>query len=143
MERVREDTGDAMSEENVARLRAAVEAFNQRDGAKFDQLLAPDAEIVPVRAALEGTTYRGRGAASKYVAAVDESWEALRWEVDEVREAGDRVLALGHIRGKGRGTGASIDTTGGWVAQFRDGLIVRFRTCTSRDEALEAAGLSE
>jgi len=132
-----------MSEENVARLRAAVEAFNHRDGAKFDQFLAPDAEIVPVRAALEGTTYRGRDAASQYVAAVNESWDALRWEVDEVRATGDQVLALGHIRGNGRGTGASIDTTGGWVAQFRDGLIVHFRTCTSRDEALAAAGLSE
>jgi ketosteroid isomerase-like protein len=132
-----------MSEENVGRLQAAVEAFNQRDGAKFDRLLAPDAEIMPARAALEGTTYRGRDAASQYVAAVEESWEALRWEVDEVREAGDWVLALGHIRGKGRGTGASIDTSGGWVAQFRDGLITRFRTCTSREQALEAAGLSE
>jgi ketosteroid isomerase-like protein len=69
-------------------------------GARFDQLLAPDAEIVPVRAALEGTTYRGRDAASQYVAAVEESWEALRWEVDEVREAGDWVLALGHIRAR-------------------------------------------
>ena len=34
-----------MSEENVARLRAAIEAFNQRDGTKFDRLLAPDVPI--------------------------------------------------------------------------------------------------
>ena len=133
-----------MSDENFARFQAAVAAFNQRDGGKFDQLLAPDAEIVPVRAAIEGTTYRGRHAASQYVAAVDDSWDSLRWELDEVREAGgDFVLGLGHIRGRGRGTGATIDTSGGWVVQFRDGLITRFRTCTSREEAFEAAGLSE
>jgi ketosteroid isomerase-like protein len=132
-----------MSDENVARFQAAVAAFNQRDGGKFDQLLAPDAEIVPVRAAIEGTTYRGRDAASQYVAAVDDSWESLRWELDEVREAGDFVLGLGHIRGRGQGTGATIDTSGGWVAQFRGGLMTRFRTCTSREEALQAAGLSE
>jgi ketosteroid isomerase-like protein len=132
-----------MSDENVARFQAAVAAFNQRDGGKFDQLLAPDAEIVPVRAAIEGTTYRGRNAASQYVAAVDDSWESLRWELDEVRKAGDFVLGLGHIRGRGRGTGATIDTSGGWVAQFRGGLMTRFRTCTSREEALQAAGLSE
>ena len=131
-----------MSQENVDRFQTAVAAFNQRDGGKFDQLLAPDAEIVPVRAAIEGTTYRGRDAASQYVAAVDDSWESLRWELDEVREAGDFVLGLGHIR-RGRGTGATIDTNGGWVAQFREGLMIRFRTCTSRVEALEAAGLSE
>ena len=131
-----------MSEENVGRLQAAVEAFNDRDGSKFDRLLAPDAEIVPVRAAIEGTTYRGRDAASQYVAAVDESWESLRWEVDEVREVGESVLALGHIRGRGRGTGATIDTRSGWVAQYA-GLITRFRTFTSREQALEAVGLSD
>jgi ketosteroid isomerase-like protein len=132
-----------MSEENVARFHAVVEAFNDRDGTRLNQLLAPDAEIVPVRAAIEGTTYRGRDAGSRYVAAVDDSWESLRWEVEEVREAGELVLGLGHIRGRGQGTGAAIDTSGGWVAQFRKGLLTRFRTCTSQEEALEAAGLSE
>jgi ketosteroid isomerase-like protein len=131
-----------MSEENVDRLRAAIEAFNERDGTKFDGLLAPNAEIVPVRAAVEGTTYRGPDAASQYVAAVEESWESLRWQVDEVREVGAVVLALGHIRGKGRGTGANIDARGGWVGEFHEGLIVRFQTCSNREQALEAAGLS-
>ena len=45
-----------MSQENVERMRAAMEAFNRRDGAAFDNFLARDAEVVPVRAALEGTT---------------------------------------------------------------------------------------
>ena len=132
-----------MSQETVTRLQTAVEAFNNREGERFDRLLAPDAEIVPVRAALEGTTYRGPDAGSQYVAAVDESWDSLRWEVDELREVGESVLALGQIRGRGRGTGATIDTSGGWVAEFRNGLITRFRTCTSRKAALEAAGLTE
>jgi ketosteroid isomerase-like protein len=132
-----------MSEENVEVFRAAIEAFNDRDGTKFDGLLAQDAEIVPVRAAVEGTTYRGRDAASRYVAAVDDSWQSLRWEVDEFREVGDVVLALGQIRGKGRGTGASINANGGWVGEFRQGLITRFQTCSNREQALEAAGLRE
>jgi ketosteroid isomerase-like protein len=132
-----------MSEENVDRLQAAIEAFNQREGTTFDRLLATDAEIVPVRAAVEGTTYRGDGAGSQYCAAVDDTWESLRWEVDEIRGVGELAVAVGHIRGKGRETGATIDTSSGWVAQFRDGLITRFRTYTNREDALEAAGLSE
>ena len=60
-----------MSEENVEHLRAAIEAFNRRDGAKFDALLTDDVAIVPVRAALEGTTYQGSDAGSQYGAAVD------------------------------------------------------------------------
>jgi ketosteroid isomerase-like protein len=132
-----------MSQENVEQLRSAIGAFNRRDGNTFNRLLAADAEIVPVRAVLEGTTYRGHDAGSQYCAAVDDTWESLLWEVDEIREVGEMAVALGHIRGKGRETGATIDTGSGWVAHFDDGLITRFRTYTSRGEALEAAGLSE
>ena len=42
-----------MSQENVEALKAAMEAFNRRDGSGFDALLAEDAEIVPVRVAVE------------------------------------------------------------------------------------------
>ena len=132
-----------MPQENVEWLRSAIEAFNRREGTKFDRLLATDAEIVPVRAAVEGTTYRGNAAGSQYCVAVDDTWESLRWEVDEIRGVSESAVAVGHIRGEGRETGATIDTSGGWVAQFRNGLITSFRTYTNRDEALEAAGLSE
>ena len=132
-----------MSEENADRLRTVIDAFNKREGTAFDRLLAADAEIVPVRAALEGTTYRGNSAGSQYCSAVDETWKSLRWEVDEICGIDELAIAVGHIRGKGRETGATIDTSSGWVAQFRDGLITRFRTYTSREDALEAAGLSE
>jgi ketosteroid isomerase-like protein len=48
-----------MVQENVEALEAALRAFNRRDGAGFDALLAADAEIVPVRAPAEGTVHRG------------------------------------------------------------------------------------
>jgi ketosteroid isomerase-like protein len=94
-----------MSVQKVELLREATDAFNRRDGAAFDALLARYAEIVPVRAALEGTVYRGADAGSQYCAAVDETWESLHWEVEEVRDVGDAALALGHIRGRGQDSG--------------------------------------
>ncbi len=132
-----------MSVQKVALLREATDAFNRRDGAAFDALLARDAEIVPVRAALEGTVYQGDDAGSQYCAAVDETWDSLNWEIEEVRDVGDAALALGRIRGKGRESGVAIDTSAAWVAHFRGGLIARFRTYTDRSEALEAARLRE
>jgi ketosteroid isomerase-like protein len=131
-----------MSQENVEAMRAAMEAFNRRDGEGFGALLARDAEIVPVRAALEGTVYRGPDAAAKYCAAVDESWADLRWEVEEIRDGGSWVLALGHIRGGGRESGAVIDARAGWVAHFHDGFVTTFQTYADREKALEAVGLS-
>jgi ketosteroid isomerase-like protein len=124
-------------------MRTVIEAFNQRDGRKFGAFLAEDAEIIPLTAAVEGTTYRGRDAASLYCAAVDESWEGLRWEIAEVRDGGGWVLALGRIRGRGRGSGVDIDTHGGWLANSRGGVITRFQTFPERSQALEAAGLRE
>jgi ketosteroid isomerase-like protein len=132
-----------MSQENVEIMRSAIEAFNRRDGQGFGALLSADAEIVPVRAALEGTVYRGPDAAEQYCAAVEESWENLGWEVEEVRDGVDWVVALGRIRGEGRGSGAAIDARAGWVARFQDGLITTFRTYPDRADALGAVGLPE
>ena len=129
-----------MSQENVGIMRTAMEAFNRGDGEGFDALLTEDAEIVPVRAALEGTTYRGGNAGTQYCAAVEKSWEDLRWEIEELRDGGDWVLALGRIHGQGRDSGAAIDSRAGWVAHFRDGLMARFQTYADRAQALEAAG---
>jgi ketosteroid isomerase-like protein len=126
---------------NTEIMRTALEAFNNRDGAGFDALLDQHAEIVPVRAAIEGTTFRGRDAASQYCAAIEESWEALRWEVEDIRDLGSRVIALGHIQGRGRGSGAGIDAKGAWVADLRDGLITRFHTYSDRAKAFEDVGL--
>src|SRR5262249_48495351 len=126
---------------NVDIVRTALAAFNNRDGAAFDALLDRHAEIVPVRAALEGITFRGPDAASQYCAAIEESGEEVRWEVEDVRDLGDRVIALGHIQGRGRDSGAEIDATGAWVADLRDGLITRFHTYSDRAKALEDVGL--
>jgi len=117
---------------NVDIMRTALVAFNSRDGAGFDALLDQNAEIVPVRAALEGITFRGPHAASQYCAAVEESWEELRWDVEEIRDLGGRVIALGHIQGRGRNSGAAIDVRGAWVADLHDGRIRRFRTYSDR-----------
>jgi ketosteroid isomerase-like protein len=132
-----------MSQENVRVVQAAIQAFNRRDSDKFRTLLARDAEIVPARAALEGTVYSGPDAAARYCAAVDERWENLRWEVDEIRDGDGWVLALGRIRGRGRDSGAEFDARAGWVAHFGEGLVTNFHTYADRGQALEAVGLSE
>ena len=132
-----------MSQENVEAMRSAMEAFNRRDGEGFGAQLADDAVIVPVRAAVEGTVYRGPDAAAQYCAAVDDSWEDLEWDVEEIRDGGDWVLAMGRIRGEGRNSGAAIDARAGWVARFDDGVITDFHTYADRTQALEAVGLSE
>lgn len=109
-----------MSLGRVEAMRAAMAAFNRRDGEAFGAVFAEDAEIVPVRAAVDGTVYRGPDAGAQYCAAVEDSWENLRWEIEELREGGDWVLALGHIRGRDA-TAGSTSTHGraGWPASAK------------------------
>jgi ketosteroid isomerase-like protein len=132
-----------MSQQNIASMRAVVEAFNRRDVEGLTALLAKDVEIVPIRAALEGTVYRGPDAVAEWYAAVDESWDELKVAIEEVRDGGERVLALGRIRGRGRDSGAAIDVEAASVGHFRDGLITRLHHYTDRAEAVGAAGLSQ
>jgi ketosteroid isomerase-like protein len=74
---------------------------------------------------------------------VDESWEDLRWAIEELRDGGDWVLVLGTIRGRGRGSGVALDVRAGWVARFTNGLITTFHTYADRSEALKAVGAQE
>jgi ketosteroid isomerase-like protein len=123
-------------------MRAAMAAFNRRDGEALGAVLAEDAEIVPVRAAVDGTVYRGPGCRRAVLRRGRGGWENLRWEIEEMHEGGDWVLALGHIRGRGRGSGVDVDARAGWVARFREGEVTNFHTYADRADAFDAVGLS-
>jgi ketosteroid isomerase-like protein len=64
-------------------------------------------------------------------------------EVEELIDAGDQVVAL--VRGIGRmkDSDAEIDLRFAIVFTIRDGKIATGREYFTREEALEAAGLSE
>lgn len=135
------ERGPEQDSRNVETLRAALDAFNRRDGDRFDAFLADDARIVPARASLEGTVYSGPGAASRYCAEVDSIWEDMTFDSEEVVDGGDWVVALGWMRGRARKSGALIEVTAGWVAHFSDGLVTSFHAHGDRAKALEAVGI--
>jgi hypothetical protein len=53
------------------------------------------------------------------------------------------VVAVLHIRGQGKWSGARFDLEGGWVWTINDGQAVRCDAYLHLDEALEAVGLRE
>ena len=66
----------------------------------------------------------------------------FRTDYPDVRDLGDRVLALGTARGRGVESGVEAELTLAVVATFRDGLMTRFKDYGDTDQALEAAGRS-
>jgi ketosteroid isomerase-like protein len=130
-----------VAQERAELARRLVELFNRGEREELQRMAADEAGIVPLRAALEGTVYRGRDALDEFWTAVDESWETVQMDVDEITEHGEHVLIVGRLRGCARETGMEIDSPMGWVVTFDDGLVASMRTYPSVAEAREAAEL--
>jgi len=133
-----------MSDGKVETLRAVIEAVNRRDLDALSKLLAPDVEIVPIRAAVEGNTaYAGQDAAAEWLAALDDSWATMTAAVERFRDGGNCVLGVGRVRGCGRESGVQFDVEAAAVARFRGGRVTYLHLSTDVAKAIDEAGLSE
>ena len=132
-----------MSQENVEIAHRLVEWFNAGDVDALQAHTTDDVEIVPFRAELEDTVYRGPGAAAAFAADSDESWEEIRFDAEALRDAGERVVAIGQLSARARGTGAEVSARLAMLFEIRGAQLSKARSYTDVEEALEAAGLSE
>jgi ketosteroid isomerase-like protein len=131
-----------MSEENVAVMRGALEAFAAADVERLLQFMDPEIEFEPHLAMLEGN-YRGHEGIREFMTDAFEILELLRMDYRDVRDLGDRVLALGIFHIHGRGSGIEGEVPFAIVAKVRGGLIVHLKDYGNKVLALEAAGLRE
>ncbi len=133
-----------MSQENVAVAKSFFAAFARRDLEAAAGLLHPEVEIRPaIVGGPEGIVYRGLNGNRQFWADIDAAWATFRIEPQEFRDLGERVLVLGRAIALAPGSGIALDQASAWIAEMRDGRIVRFQSFTSQPEALKAAGLEE
>ena len=77
---------------------------------------------------------------------LEQFWEQFdepQAQPQELIEAGDSVLAVVNFRGSGRQSGVAVNMEVFQLWTFRDGKVIRGHGFFDREEALEAAGLSE
>src|SRR3954454_9712770 len=98
-----------MSEENVEIALAVVEAWNRGDREAWLALWDEDAEFHPLRAQLEGESYRGHEGLERFLAEMTEEWEGVRFEIAETRDAGEQVVGIGRFRARGRASGVDLN----------------------------------
>ena len=140
------DTARAMSKENVESFKRATELLNRRDIGSFLEMLDPGVEWHPALVTLlegEATVYRGREEVRALLQDIFEAFADFRFEFSEIRDLGDRILALGEMRGRGTESGAEIESPWAFLIQFRNGKATQVRVYLDPKQALEAAGLSE
>ena len=130
-----------MSRSNVDLVREAFEAWNSGDVDRVIELVDADFEFIPFRSQLDGAPYIGAEGLRQFARDSAEEWDHLRIVIDELREAGDRVLLLGRYDARGRASGVAVEFPAAWVAHVRDGRIAHLRSYSDREAAIAAAGL--
>ena len=126
-----------MSREDIDTIRGGLEALNRRDVEAMLAALHDDVELVPVRAVLDGSVYRGHEGLRQWLADMGEDWDEFRIDSDEVRALGDgRILVLGRFHARGRTSGVVLDQPAAWVCEMAAGKVARMRFFPDADAAL-------
>jgi ketosteroid isomerase-like protein len=86
-------------------------------------------------------TYRGHDGIRTLLRLTAEVFDEFRYELDELIDLDDAVLALGRIRARGAQSGAVGTQSGALVFRFSNGRIVLYRSYLRREEAFAAVGL--
>ena len=133
-----------MSEHNAAIARQTFRAICRRDIDGLLELYDPQIEFLPLTGTrVESGGYVGHSGVRDYFEEADEIWEEMQPHADDVRTVGDDVVILGGCAVRGRGSGARTDNPMAWVLTMRGGKVIRHRGFATREEALDAAGLTE
>jgi ketosteroid isomerase-like protein len=131
-----------MSQENIQAGIEFVGAVNRGDVEAAVRLCHPDVHFEPLRAATEGE-FVGRDGIKRFLEDTLETFEVFKVQIEDVRDLGDRVLATGSIRIRGRGSGVETDIPTAALAQYSDGLMRKYKDYGDEGRALEAAGLTQ
>ena len=130
-----------MSHENVELLRAFWETWKPGEDPDMSHL---DPEVTYEDTSLPahvGETYRGHKGVARALARWIEAYEEVTIELEQIVDAGDRIVSIHRFRVKARHTGIESGGLLAYLWTFRDGNIIHFRSYLDPEQAMEAAGL--
>jgi ketosteroid isomerase-like protein len=133
-----------MSQENVEIVRSAWNVF-VTDGIEavlpyfIEDCVLEDFPELPDHA-----VYHGKDGVRGIDRHFREMWGEFIQEPVEFIDAGDDlVVGVIAMQGRGKGSGAPMASEAFWVHEVRNGKLAHMRAFTTREQALEAAGISE
>jgi uncharacterized protein len=129
-----------MSATDVETIRRGIAALNSGDVDGMASTLDPDVELVPLRAVLDGTSYRGHEGLRRWMDDMIEDWTRFEIAVDEVRElTPGRLLVRATMRLRGRSSGVALDSPGAWLCDLRGGKVSRIQFFADAESAIAAS----
>ena len=133
-----------MSQENVELVRRGHEEF-----VKTRALVADTAapafvwDMTHFHGWPEQEMYEGVQGAERFLHDWISAWDDWDIEIEALHDAGDRVVAVMHQRGRSKSTGVVVDMSFAQAWTFVDGKRTRMDMYSHVGEALKAVGLEE
>jgi ketosteroid isomerase-like protein len=130
-----------VSQDNLVKAKAYIEAYNRRDFDAAVECFDPLVEwVLPDRQSADSCI--GPARIRKFWEQIDEHMEELQLVPQEHVDAGERVATRLRHRGRGRESGIELDQElYHQVITFREGRMVRIEYFAEWDEALAAVGI--
>ncbi len=89
-------------------------------------------------------TYMGHDGLARFWTEMLDAFDRFSPEMEEVIECGpEELITVDLVRGRGKGSGIEIEARGAMLWTVREGRIVRGKMFQTKEEAIEAVGLSE
>jgi ketosteroid isomerase-like protein len=128
-----------MSQENLEILRRALPESAPANIEALFSILDEDVEWDYVGAFPEIQTARGPAEVRAFFHGWSEAFEGFGVQAEETIDAGDSVAVLVRQWGRGKETGAEVESQLWQLFTFRDGRVVHCRGYETKAEALKAA----
>ena len=128
-----------MSQENVEAIRTAVAS----GPAALLAILDEEVEWDYVGAFPEVVSYHGPAQVGEFFREWTSGFDGFGFEAEEIIDAGHAVAVHLHQWGRGKDTGAQVESRTWQVFTFRGDKVVHCRGYATKAEALEAVGMSE
>jgi ketosteroid isomerase-like protein len=131
-----------MSEQNLELVRKSYEFVQREHEPDFDRL-DPDIQWHTRADLPDTTTYRGHDGAKTLIDEWLGAFDDLSVDIEEMIDAGDRVVAVMRLHGRVKGSTHEVDMSETHVLTIRDGRVTEIHEYPTKDEALKVVGLAE
>ena len=129
-----------MSATDAETIQQGVAALNRGDAAGIEAVLAPDVELVPLAAAVDGSVYHGHGGLRRWLADLAEDWDEYALTLEEIEElAPAQMLVRARVSMRGRSSGVVMDSPAAWLCEMRAGKVARIEFFADPEAARGAA----
>ncbi len=132
-----------MTRDTIEIVRELYAALNAADEGRLEELIDPEIVWVQNPNAPDPRSFHGHDGIRELRAIIDDAFDRVHLEPDELIGVGDRVVVLGRMSAHGKGSGVAVEQERAWIWTIHGEKAVRQETYPDHAAALTAAGVAD